>query len=182
MNTINLKRLAGERFLALLMNRPANDQRSNDTLRRVAAREIIRETRGRGSTGSAPVTHGNGFEFLFARLWAICCRQNSYTDQRIVPARAETITPSIAAAPIVCNDEPIVSNGNNVKDTTVTLPSFSSGTGKQLIPDHEFPSRFVDQTTNNWRASIQQNESINKLRAERSAQLRGQRTNGGYVG
>jgi hypothetical protein len=180
MNTANLRRLAGERFVQLLLQRAPSDRRSHDTLRQQAAREIIRETRGAGSTGSTPVTHGNGFELVFQKLWAICCRQNSYADQRRkFSARAENskTEPTITAAPLVVDVSPA-----RAGDNAVTLPVFGNGGGKQLIPDHEYPSRFVDQTTNNWRASIQQNESINKLRAERSAQLRGQRTNGGYVG
>jgi hypothetical protein len=51
--------------------------------------------------------------------------------------------------------------------------------GAKLIEDEEFIPRFIDQTTSNWRASIQQNQAIAKEREARSIQYRSQHK---YVG
>ena len=138
MSSSYLRSLVQSRFLQLLLSRPANDQRSNDTLRKQAAREIIREQRGEGSSASVSSTPNNGFELVFRKLWAICCRMNHYADQRTVPARAENVTPTIIDAPLVVNDL----SPARARDNAVTLPVFNSGGGKQLIDSAEYPNRF----------------------------------------
>ena len=174
-NASYLRMLAGERFLQLLLNRPANDKRSVEELRKVAAKEVVREQRiaAKEATHShAKPTLSNAFEVLFSRIWrtvqnarqfdGLMARKNS------TPPQAE---PSITMAPLVVN-EPATPTSNIVQfppNAPLVRASFSSA---KLIDDAEFPSRYHDQTTSNWRASIQHNESINKLRADRSAQLR----------
>jgi hypothetical protein len=170
MSASYLRALAHERFVALLLNKSKGDTRSNDQLRQAAAREIIREARSNRSSASVPSTHNGGFELLFQRIWKICQNMAAHADMRTVPARAETVTPTIIAAPIVCN-EPVSVSARAENENVVSFPVIT-GTGKQLIPDSEFPARFVDQTTNNWRASISQNEQIQKQRAEASARHR----------
>jgi hypothetical protein len=178
MNAANLRKLAGERFLALLLNRPPSDTRTHDTLRKQAAREIIREQRGVGSTGSTPTTPNSGFELLFQKVWRICQNMAAHADQR-----TRRIEPSIATAPIVHSDEPHHAYSMMLKDNAVTLPVFSNGGGKQLIPDTEFPNRFgaADDVTSTWRQSCELNNQIRAERDRRSAQLRGQQTRR-YVG
>jgi hypothetical protein len=174
MSASYLRMLAHERFLALLLNRAPTDKRSNDTLRTQAAREIIRETRGEGSNGSAPTTASNGFELLFHKIWRICQNMAAHADQRRNSPRSGElqVTPTITAAPLVV-DEPPFSRHGRENGNTVTLPSFS-GTGKQLIDSAEFPNRFgaADEVTNSWRRSIEFNESLKAERERRSAQLR----------
>jgi hypothetical protein len=184
MNAAHLRALAYQRFISLLMNRPKDDTRTHDTLRKQAAREIIRETRGVGSTGNAPTTANSGFELLLAKVWAICCRQNSYADQRrSLPTVCKLKTePTIAAAPLVITDEPVEPSLRKSKDDVVVSLPVVTGTGKQTISDSEYPSRFVDQTTNNWRASISQNQEIQKQRDIASARHRSQQTPPRYVG
>jgi hypothetical protein len=113
MNAAHLRALAHSRFISLLMNRPKDDQRTHDTLRAQAAREIIRETRGAGSSGSVPSTANAGFELVFQKLWAICQRMAHYADQRTSPARAEDVTPTITAAPLVVDELNFSDNLNN---------------------------------------------------------------------
>jgi hypothetical protein len=179
MNAAHLRALAHERFLSLLMNRRASgDTRSNDTLRKVAAREIIREHRGAGSTGSTPTTSNSGFELLFAKVWGICERMSHYSDQRSkleVTSNSKT-EPTITDNPIIA-DEQVADR--HLKDTVVTFPVVT-GSGKQSIPDSEYPSRFVDQTTNNWRNSILENQERAKQRDIASARHR--QTSSRYFG
>jgi hypothetical protein len=183
MNAANLKRLAGERFVQLLLGRSKDDNRTHDQLRREAAKQILLEERRRqGSTGKFPSTPGTGFENLFQRIWKIVQTMNHFAD--IERRRAvTTVEPSPTTAPIVCSDEPVQGVNNTLKDNAVTLPVFSSGTGKQLIPDHEFPriGGMADEVTQAWRQSCERNNQIRAERDRRSAQRRSQQTNT-YVG
>jgi hypothetical protein len=183
MNRANLKRLAGERFVALLLGRAPTDARSHDTLRREAARQILREHRGAGSTGKASSTGASGFEILFQRIWKICQNMAAHADQRtVLPELRENLQPTQHDNPII-TDEPLPDNVKKLtNDNAVTLPVFSNGGVKQLIPEHEFP-RFgmADEVSNNWRQSILENLERAKQRDIASARHRSQQTNR-YVG
>ena len=172
MNAAHLRALAHSRFISLLMNRPKDDQRTHDTLRKQAAREIIAEARSNRSTAPISSTASSGFELVFQKLWAICCRMNHFADmeRRSFSARARKPEPTITDNPII-TDEPVSVSARAENENVVSLPVVTAS-GKQSIPDSEFAARYHDQATSNWRASIQQNESINKLRAEASARHR----------
>jgi hypothetical protein len=85
------------------------------------------------------------------------------------------VEPSIDTNPVVVDEPSTLSAVDNVvafpSSTPLVHANFSNA---KLVPDtpEQWPQRFLDSTTANWRSSIQQNEAINKLRAERSAQLR----------
>jgi hypothetical protein len=183
MNAAHLRALAHSRFISLLMNRPKDDNRTHDTLRAQAAREIIREHRGQGSSGSVPSTANAGFELVFQKLWAICQRMAHYADQHgSLPTMHKLKTePSIAAAPLVVDELNFSDNQNN-SGQAVTLPVFSNGGGKQLIDESLYPSRYIDRTTEAWRRSILENQERAKQRDIASARHRSQQTAPRYVG
>jgi hypothetical protein len=183
MNTANLRRLAGERFVQLLLGRAPTDTRSADQLRREAARQILHENRGQGSTGKASSTGSGGFEILFARVWQICCNMAAHADMRRSSSEhSEELQITPDANPIIA-DEQFPNIRKSPDDTAVTLPVFSNGGVKQLIPDHEFP-RFgmADEVSNNWRQSILENQERAKQRDIASARHRSQQANTRYVG
>jgi hypothetical protein len=90
--------------------------------------------------------------------------------------------PSMQAAPVV-----IVEPLNLTADPKLAqhfpgplvVADFSSA---KIIPNAEFPQRYIDQTTENWKASLAQNEQINKERQARSLQLQNRNRGGRYVG
>jgi hypothetical protein len=183
MNVPYLRQLAFERFISLLLNKSKGDTRSTEELRQAAAREVVREQRIAGKSQSTPFsqnTTANSFETLFNRIWKIVTNQRAYAEliQRgnLGKVRKLKITPTIIDAPIVC-DEPNVDNVNIVqfpkKEKAAPLVVTGNG-GAKLIEDEEFIPRFIDQTTSNWRASIQQNQAIAKEREARSIQHRNQ--------
>jgi hypothetical protein len=185
---MNLHQLARDRFLSLLIHRAAGDTRTGDQLRKEAAKQIVREARiaanyNRGAQTELATT--SAFETLCKRLWQIVTNRRQYDElmKRRKPSSAErrgTVVPTILDAPIEVVDEPPNrSSTTDLKDNVVTFPIVSGIGTANLIPDQEFASRFHDQTTSNWRQSIQQNESIAKLRAQRSAQ---HRNSSKYVG
>jgi hypothetical protein len=182
-NTTNLRRLAGERFVQLLLGRAPTDQRTTEQLRQAAAREVVKEAR-RAERLTAPTherpTPSNAFEVLFAKIWRTVQNARQFDKlmaRKKAPDNVKSFMPTIDANPVIVSEP----QTNNVvafpPDAPLVRANFSSA---KLIDDAEFPSRYHDQTTSNWRASIQQNESISKLRAERSAQLRSQQPK--YVG
>jgi hypothetical protein len=188
MSASYLRMQAGERLISLLLNRSPKDKRPIEALRIEAAKQVVKEAR-RAERLAAPSherpTLSNAFEVLFARIWRTV--QNTKQFDALMARKNSTppkVEPTIADAPIVC-DEPAQAGRSSLKDNIVQFPpnaplvraNFSSA---KLIDDAEFLSRYHDQTTSNWRASIQQNESVNKLRVERSAQLRHQQPK--YVG
>jgi hypothetical protein len=176
MSASYLRMLAHERFINLLMNRRATgDKRDNDTLRKVAAREIINEERARGSTGSSPTTPSTGFENLFQRIWKIVQTMNHFADlDRNLKAEHSTFKsaePTITDNPVIADEQ--FSQTREKLDPVVTFPVVT-GNGRQSIPEAEFPNRFgaADEVTNSWRSSIELNNQIRAERERRSAQLR----------
>jgi hypothetical protein len=178
-NTANLRALAFEKFIGLLLGRDKGDQRTAAQLRQAAARAVVREQRI--ANKSSNVSHGNnahagnGFEALFQKVWGICQRMAHYADQRTNMARSHIcIEPTIDTNPIVA-DEPVNKAVSEHSETVVTFPVVT-GNGRQTIPDSEFPNRFgaADEVTNNWRASCELNNRIRAERDRRSAQHRQQ--------
>ena len=163
----------GELAMSLLV-RGDRKGRTLRELENVAAKMVGGEQRSNKSAG-APVnfkiTASNAQDLVIGKLMRIVSNMNAYADLlRKKPAPAP-IVPKLADNPIIA-DEPTTPISNIVQfppNAPLVRANFRSA---KLIDDAEFPSRYHDQTTSNWRASIQQNESINKLRAERSAQLR----------
>jgi hypothetical protein len=184
MNASNLRAAAFERFVSLLMNRAKDgDRRTAEQLRQAAAREVVREQHI--ANKSSNISHGNNahagdpFTTLFNKLWKICQNMAAHADMRRVPARAETVTPTIDTNPIIA-DEPVGPSPRRSKDdVVVTFPSITGNGSAKLIPDSEYSARFRDQTTSNWRNSILQNQEIAKQRAIASARHRSQHK---YVG
>ena len=189
MDAAYLRSLAQDRFLELWLYRSKDDPRSADQMRKLAAKQIVREQRIAAKSQSTPVSQNtptSAFEILFARIWKIVSNQRLYAElmqRRNLPTVGNSkITPTIIDAPIVC-DEPnttSTSHLNNIVKFPKAAPLVVAGNGgAKLIEDEEFIPRFIDQTTSNWRASIQQNQAIAKEREARSLQHRNQSK---YVG
>jgi hypothetical protein len=102
--------------------------------------------------------------------------------RRRKPAQPEPITPPIGSNPVVYHEpaQPLSADPKLQKafPAPLVVADFSSA---KIIPDSEFSQRFRDQTTANWRQSIQQNEQINKEREARSLALQN-RNRGRYLG
>jgi hypothetical protein len=185
MSASYLRHLAGERLISLLLNKSPNDKRSIEQLRIEAAKQVVREQRiANKSTAPSTPTPNTPFELLFAKIWRICQNMNAHELMQRGKSQATPkleITP--ASNPVVVNDTPV--SLTNVlafptKEKPAPLLSTSLRTA-ELLPDHEFPrlGGMADETTNNWRASIQQNEQIAKQREIASARHRSQQK---YVG
>ena len=179
-----LRSLAQDRFLELWLYRSKDDQRTADQMRKLAAKQIVREQRIAAKSQTPPhsqITTANAFETLFNRIWKIVTNQRLYAElmQRrnfSGDPKNSKITPTIDANPIIA-DEPITTN--IVKFPKAAPLVVAGNGGAKLIEDEEFIPRFIDQTTSNWRASIQQNQAIAKEREARSLQHRNQSK---YVG
>jgi hypothetical protein len=178
MDAARLRSLAQDRFLELWLYRSKDDQRSADQMRRIAAKQVVREQRIAAKSQTPPhsqITTANAFETLFNRIWKIVSNQRLYAElmqrRSLQTVCKLQITPTIDANPIIA-DEPITTN---IVQFPKAAPLVVAGNGgAKLIEDEEFIPRFIDQTTSNWRASIQQNQAIAKEREARSIQHRNQ--------
>ena len=183
MDAAYLRSLAQDRFLELWLYRSKDDPRSADQMRKLAAKQIVREQRIAAKSQTPPhsqITTANAFETLFNRIWKIVTNQRTYAElmqRNSTGGNNPPVKPSIIDAPLIINDE---STTTNIVQFPKAAPLVVAGNGgAKLIEDEEFIPRFIDQTTSNWRASIQQNQAIAKEREARSLQHRNQSK---YVG
>jgi hypothetical protein len=171
MNAAHLRLQAFERFIVLLVNKRRGDTRSVEQLRQAAAREVVREARlaARAEPSNFTTINPNSpFDLLFARISAIAARMNWHAEQRNKPAPAPKAEPRIEHNPVVCIDPPAAANVLPFPAPLVVTGSRSA----QLLADGEFPARYHDRTTRNWRESIARNAEIGKQREAASAARR----------
>jgi hypothetical protein len=177
MDAARLRSLAQDRFLELWLYRSKDDQRSADQMRKLAAKQIVREQRIAAESQATPQAENTStpaFETLFNRIWKIVSNQRLYAElmQRRKSEAAAKPKVTIIDNPIVA-DDPVTTSIVQFPKAAPLLAVSGNG-GAKLIDDQEFIPRFIDQTTNNWRASIQQNQQIVKEREARSIQHRNQ--------
>jgi hypothetical protein len=193
MNVPYLRELAFERFISLLLNRSEGDTRSGAELRQIAARQVVneaqREARLAAKSQTTPLvenTSSNSFEVLFAKIWRIVTTQATYRE--LMQRRKSQATPkpkiTIDSNPVIV-DEPV--NWSDVTPNVVQFPTpaplvVSGIRSATRLDDSQFPKLggMADETTNNWRNSILQNESIAKERERRSLEHRNSQNK--YVG
>jgi hypothetical protein len=166
-------------------------------MREVAARErAAAEAAGVATTPASPGTTSGLPSRAHVELLEICERWISHiwsraeqgmTRVRRVDRKRQQPAPepAMGAAPVVIHEpaQPLSADPKLAQHfpAPLIISDFSSA---KIIPNSEFPVRYTDRTTENWKASILQNEQISKVRAERSRQLQNRNRTGGsrYIG
>jgi hypothetical protein len=103
--------------------------------------------------------------------------------KRIIPTGVSPAEPCIIDAPVVVYEPapPLTADAKLAK----TFPSplvISDFSRARIIPDNEFPARYHDQTTANWRNSLRQAQELAEHRARMSAAYRNRAGGSRYVG
>jgi hypothetical protein len=167
---------------------------------RRAAKEIARRERAKAAgaaLSSAPPSASSLPSRAHLELLETCERWISHIWSRKVakvakyvrlrdrqPPQPELSTPTLADNPVVFHEpaQPLTGDAKLAAafPAPLVVADFSSA---RIIPNAEFPVRYTDPATENWRASIQQNEQIAREKAARSTQLQNRNNNRGrYVG
>jgi hypothetical protein len=169
----------------------ANGLTDKQAMRR-AAKEIAARERSKAAGGgpSLPdVTSGlpsrshvelmQVFDRWISHIW----RRPRRKTKRVIPGRNTVPEPTMTAAPLVIHEPttPLTADPRLQQHfpPPLVVSDFSRA---RIIPDAEFPARFHDQTTANWRQSIQHNEELAKHRAQQSAAYRNRAGGSRYVG
>jgi hypothetical protein len=161
---------------------------------RRAAKEIARRERAAGkAAGAAPPASASSHhlsrshlelmatcERWIHHLWSRTPKMARYV--RLKQKHTEPSPPTLTDNPVVVV-EPAAPLTNDPRlrqhfPAPLVVTGFANA---KVIPNSEFPQRYTDPATENWKASITQNEQIAKERAARSLQLQN-RNRGRYLG
>jgi hypothetical protein len=164
---------------------------SASVARKLATKEIASRERGRSAAPGTPPPDSSGgltrshielkalLERWIHHIWARPRRKT----KRVIPGRNTTPEPTMTVAPLVIHEPapPLTADPRLQQHfpPPLVVTDFSRA---KIIPDAEFPARFHDQTTSNWRQSIKANEDLAKHRAQQSAAYRNRAGGSRYVG
>jgi hypothetical protein len=163
-----------------------------------AMREVaVRERAAGAAAGAGPPDSASSLPTrAHAELLEICERWISHIWSRAEESMARvrrkrrtepkpTIPePSMQAAPVVVYEpSPPLSNDPKLAKNFPAPLIISDFSSARIIPNAEFPQRYIDPTTENFRSSILQNEAIAKEKAARSlARQNRNRAGSRYIG
>jgi hypothetical protein len=106
------------------------------------------------------------FERWISHIWARKKRKST----RVIPGRNTAPEPSINENPVVVVEpQPALTSDPRLQAAFPTPLVVTGFQNARIIPNSEYPARYHDRTTDNWRASIIQNEELAKHRAQASA-------------
>jgi hypothetical protein len=160
--------------------------------REIAARERAK-TAGAAPSPAPPSASGLSrahdellaiFNRVIGSMWRHCNQMKRYVRKADRAKAAQPSTPPMGSNPVVVVEPTQPLSADPKLQKAFPAPLVVTGfANARIIPNSEFPIRYTDPATENWRASIQQNEAIAKERAARSLQLQNRNRAGSrYIG
>jgi hypothetical protein len=161
--------------------------------RKLATKEIASRERGRSAApGTPPPDSTSGLpsrahlelqQVLHRWIHHLWRRPKRKRSSRVIPGRNTAPEPTMTAAPLVIHEPAAPLTADPRLQAAFPAPLVVTGfQNARIIPNAEFPQRYIDRTTDNWRASIQHNEDLAKHRAQQSAAYRNRAGGSRYVG
>jgi hypothetical protein len=143
---------------------------------RQAAAEVAQRAKAAGaaelhprSASSLSKPHAELME-VFNRWISHIWRRPRRKSKRIIPGRNTAPEPTITENPVVIVEPQSALTADPRLQQAFPAPLVVTDIrNAKLIPNSEYPARFHDLTTSNWRQSIEDNERLQRHRAQASA-------------
>jgi hypothetical protein len=172
-----------ELALSLRLQGRGSEQECQKLAAKIVARQQREQTKATGHTHAGRLTAHSGVDWVISKVLRMAANATATAKlmrKKSTPAPAP-ITPRIIDAPIECS-EPVAPTNNIIplrqKAAPLIIADHSSA---QIIPNELYPARYIDRTTEAWKASIRHNKELAKYREQQSA-LHRAKVKSSYVG